>query len=376
MAESSNSVINTLFNEIINASGPTDRERILAEADISKTQKKALRRKITKWAEDRRKEEEEEGGEGEVPAPTDDEDEDESGDEGDDFDIRSLDTKPSSKPGTKQPKAKPKTEVKQSEVDKFWKDLESMDINTLIDPQILDDFRYVGFDPNTILRTIITKGKAAKKSSQEIRTDIASMCVIAIMKGSITDNNVRKMSDAGKRTYSKLEETYGLKRGGTKGVDPSVATIARVGAAFPGAMMQVLLKNPDLAKKFSGPFSSKVLPSYLRHQSAAAIIPDSCNSKLKDFLLGLITAYTSDQSKTISRSKDSASELFDRQQNFVSQTNSAMFPSETVRKSLFKHMTLENDYDSLVTVATAIKKVDSSFNVLSLEDLKTMMADV
>nr|UHM27568.1 MAG: nucleocapsid protein [Sanya phenuivirus 1] len=260
--------------------------------------------------------------------------------------------------------------VTDAESDTFWSKLESMTGEEHLDEQVVRDFQYVGFDPNVIMKAIISMGRKAKKSQSEILSDIAKMCTIAIIKGSITDNNLKKMSDEGKQSYSSLEAVYSLKKGGSRGVAPDVVTIARVGAAFPGSMMKILMLKPELAKRFSGPFGSKILPSYLRHQSAAACIPETLESSSKDFLLGLITAYTSDQSKTISKSKDKASDLYERQENFITQTHSSSYPSEAVRKTIFKSWTLASDYNRLKQVGDTIAKSVTGFEVVSRESLQ------
>jgi len=258
----------------------------------------------------------------------------------------------------------------------FWKELERMDGNDLLNDQVIADFQYVGFDPNQVMKSIIAAGKSAKKSNLEILSDIAKMCTIAIIKGSITDQNLKKMSDNGKRSYGAIEATYNLKRGGSKGVDPKVVTIARVGAAFPGSMIKILMKKPDLAKKFSGPFGSKTLPPYLRHQSAAACIPETLDEAAKSFLIGLIIAYTSDQSKVISKTKDKPEELFDRQENFISSTHGSSYPSEDVRKSIFKQWTLVADFEKLNSVAVNINKIVRTFELISKEDFQTAVSAV
>jgi hypothetical protein len=259
----------------------------------------------------------------------------------------------------------------------FWNEIDSMSGDELLNEQVVLDFSYVGFDPNTILKSIISRGRAAKRSKDEIKSDIADMCTIAAIKGSITENNLKKMSDGGKRFYEKIEARYGLKKGGSKGVAPDVITIARVGAAFPGSMMKILMKRPDLAKKFSGPFGSKVLPSYLRHQSTAACIPESLNQNAKDFLLGIITAFTSDQSKVISKDKKRTPlEIYENQENFINQTHSSSYPSEKVRKSIFSSWTLIADFDKLNMVAANIIKVNKTFTLISSEDLQSAISMV
>jgi hypothetical protein len=280
-------------------------------------------------------------------------------------------------PSSKEVKGKvvvPSAEVTEADLEKFWEELDVLDLKTLLDDQVIKDFQYVGFNPDTILRSVIALGRAAKRDSAGIKKDIANMCTIAVIKGSVTDNNLKKMSDEGKRTYSTLEERYKLKRGGSKGMDPTVVTVARVGAAFPGSIMRILVNKPDLAKKFAGPFGTKALPPYLRHQSAAACIPETLDEPTKSFLLGLITAFTADQSKVISRSKDKPDELFDRQENFVTQTYSSNHPTEEVRKSIFKQWTLDADYAKLKLVADNITKIRADFSVITQPALKAAIS--
>lgn len=268
------------------------------------------------------------------------------------------------------------TKVSDADLEKFWAELDAMDSDMLLDEQVVKDFQYVGFNPDTILRSVISLGRAAKLNAAEIKKDVARMCTIAVIKGSITDNNLKKMSDEGKRSYSILEERYKLKRGGSKNIDPSVITIARVGAAFPGSIMKILLKRPELAKKFSGPFGSKVLPAYLRHQSAAACIPESLSEEVKAFLLGLITAFTADQSKVISKSKDRPEEIYDKQENFVMQTFSAVHPTEAVRKEIFREWPLDADYDKLRAVATNIMRIKPDFATVTQQELRAAIRKI
>jgi len=280
-------------------------------------------------------------------------------------DPTSSSKKPPAPPAAPQPVV-----VSDREVDAFWKTMEGLSGDDLIDADVVRDFQYVGFDPNVIMRSIISKGRSAGRTNAAIMSDIAKLCTIAVIKGSITDTNLKKMSDAGKIAYGQLEAIYNLKKGGSKGVDPDVITVARVGAAFPGSISKILMQRPDFAKRFAGPFGSKTLPPYLRHQSAAACIPETLSENLKGFLLGLVTAYTSDQSKVISKSKDKADELYDRQESFIMQTHSSLYPIEKVRKELFKTWTLVADYDKLNSVATNISKINKEFVVISKDDLK------
>jgi hypothetical protein len=351
--------------------GKSRDERLLivedAQEKLSGNQMKIFRKEIKKIQEDEKVVEE---GEDEVSS------EDE---------IRgtpSATTATTKKGKKKVNEAEPEKEIEvlEEEALAFWKELESMTGDDLLDEQVIMDFQYVGFNPNTILKSIIKRGRKSDRTNNQIKSDIAQMCTIAVIKGSITETNLKKMSDNGKKAYGVLEARYGLKKGGSKGVDPDVITIARVGAAFPGSMMRILLKRPDLAKKFSGPFGSKSLPSYLRHQSAAACIPETLEQKSKDFLLGLITAFTSDQSKVISKTssktKKTPPEIYEDQENFVGQTHGSNYPTPEVRKTIFKTWSLIADYDTLKSVGDNISKIVPDFTPISKADLQKSISSV
>jgi len=254
-------------------------------------------------------------------------------------------------------------------VDAFWKELESLDPTTLISDEVTDAFKYVGFDPDVVLREILHRGQKKGKSGSVIQKDLIDMVTIAIIKGSVTEKNLKKTSDAGKVFYKKLQDDYSISTGGAKGKDSTHVTVARVAAAVPGVVTQILVKKPEFSKTFVGPFGSKSLPPYLRHQAAAACIPELLSEKLKDYLLGLITAFTADQSKTLSGTKEKPEDLYDMQLNFVMTTHNSKHPSEDLRKAIFQSFSLSNDFDKLNATATRIKKIKTDFQALTQQEI-------
>lgn len=261
------------------------------------------------------------------------------------------------------------------DVVEFWKSIESLDTSELITPDVVSAFQYIGFNPDVIMREILFRGKKAGKDHAAILGDMVDIVTIAVIKGSITSDNLKKISDPGKVLYKRLQDTYQLETGGAKGKDSTHLTVARVAAAVPGMVIQVLVKRSEFAKTFVGPFGSKTLPAYLRHQAAAACLPGTLTPKLKDYIIGLITAFTADQTKALSKSKkDTAEELFDTQLNYVVTTNSSAYPSEAQRASIFKSFSLSNDYQKLADVATKIKKVKSDFVTLTQAELDAELA--
>jgi ribosomal protein L19E len=264
--------------------------------------------------------------------------------------------------------------ISEKALDAFWEELEKMDVSTLIGDDVIRAFEYQGFNPNKLLQTIMKRGMDAKKDKNQILKDIVDMVTIAIIKGSITEKNLGKMSDTGKLTYQKFESVYKLVKGGSKGKESDHVTVARVAATMPGVVMNVLKQKPGLTKQFAGPFGSSALPYYLRHQAAAACIPQNSPPRLIEFLLGLITAFTADQSKVLSQSKTGADELFDKQSNFVTTTYSSAHPVEASRVKIFKSFSLESDYEKISVVAAKIKKVKTDFVVLTIEQIAEDLA--
>jgi len=256
-------------------------------------------------------------------------------------------------------------------VDAFWKELEALDPVSLISDDVTDAFKYVGFDPDVVLRELLFRGQKKGKTGSAIQKDLVDIVTIAIIKGSVTEKNLKKTSDAGKIFYKKLQDDYGIATGGAKGKDSTHVTVARIAAAVPGVVTQILIKKPEFSKTFVGPFGSKSLPPYLRHQSAAACIPEQISERLKEYVIGLITAFTADQSKTLSNTKDKPEDLYDSQLNFVMTTHNSKHPSEEQRKRIFQSFSLSSDFERLNTVAVRVKKIKSDFQTLTQQELDT-----
>jgi hypothetical protein len=268
------------------------------------------------------------------------------------------------------------TVVTERALEQLWEEIEKMDVSSLVDDQVIQDFEYKGFNANELLRTILAKGLESGRAMKDLQQDLINMVTIAVIKGSITDKNLEKMSDKGKESYKALENRYALQKGGSQGKTASHITIARIAAALPGVVIQVLKKKPILAKKFTGPFKTTGLPYYLRHQASAACIPAALPERTKNFLLHLITAYTSDQSKALSKTKDTNTELFERQLQFVTTTHGSEHPSEASRLKLFREFTLVQDYEKLSSIGANVKKIVEGTEIPSQSQITEDMTKV
>jgi hypothetical protein len=202
-----------------------------------------------------------------------------------------------------------------------------------------------------------------------------TLCAISIIKGSINNNNIKKISDEGQQEISRLETTYGIKRGSGRKEKPEIVTISRIGATFPGKIIQLICAGKVQGRTFVGPFSSSSLPSFMRHQAFAAVIPKSLKQKTRDFLLSLVTAFSVDQSIQINPNKKEKTDpatIFMSQSNFVSVTHNSLYPPEHTKITIFKTMTFS--YDDLMPVARRIAAVVGDLIIPSMAEFNSDIA--
>jgi len=267
-------------------------------------------------------------------------------------------------------------EVTDAILNEMWNEIDIMDVSS-VDPEALRVFEYQGFNPDAVLRSLLTAVRTNNIDKEQFKNDILVLCAIAVIKGSVNDHNVKKVSDEGQKTMSVLEQRYGIKRGSGRGEKPHVLTVSRIAAAFPGKVVQLIQEGKVSAKKFMGPFKTYTLPPVLRHQSFPAVVPSGLNERTKTFLLSLSIAFSVDQSINITpdkKTKPDLPALFETQRNFIYLTADGPHPKDSVRVSIFKTIIL--DYDSLLTCARATAGIISDFKIISKEDFNTDIAAV
>jgi hypothetical protein len=266
----------------------------------------------------------------------------------------------------------PQVEITEKEIHSMWKSIDEYDV-TLLDPEVVEAFKYQGFDPSAVLKSLMRSKKANKITQKDFLNDINTLCALAIIKGSITDKNIQKMSDKGKSIYDALEKKYSITRGGGKGKPAEVVTVARIAAAFPGKVIQLLQCRKVPGRDFVGEFQTHKLPGVIKHQALAACIPQSLPDKSKQFLLDLVTAYSVDQTKTISKTKGDTNELLERQRQFTNVSHNGMFPPEEMRKQIIKQYNWNELFDSINPVAVHIKGKWTDFSQMTKDDF---LADI
>jgi hypothetical protein len=266
------------------------------------------------------------------------------------------------------------SEITEAEISEMWSIIDDADVSSL-DQEALKIFEYQGFDPKAILVSLMKAKKKNKISDDMFKTDILTMCAIAIIKGSINSNNIKKISDEGQQEISRLETTYGIKRGSGRKEKPEVVTISRIGATFPGKIIQLICAGKVQSRTFMGPLSSSSLPAFMRHQAFAAIIPKSLKQKTKDFLLSLVTAFSVDQSIQINPNKKEKLEpaiIFINQSNFVAVTHNGQYPPEHLKIAIFKTMNFV--YEDLMPTARRISAVMGDIVIPSRDEFNSDIA--
>jgi len=232
-----------------------------------------------------------------------------------------------------------------------------------------DQFQYQGFNPIKIVQALYRVKQEKSVSDSDFVNAIFRMVAIGMIKGSVNDHNITKMSDEGKSQLTSMIAEYGIKKGGGRGESSSVITFPRVMATFPD--IAVRMAKIIGAKEFSGgPMLSTRLPYYLQVQVFPAVIPRSFNKDAKRMLLTASLCYTIDQSTQISNIKDpDLKALASTQGNFTMVGHNSPVPSAEVRLSIFNKLPLSADYNKIVSVLRDYKdKIDPSFEIMDMSE--------
>lgn len=237
-----------------------------------------------------------------------------------------------------------------------------------------DQFQYQGFDPMRILQSLMKVKRDENVDDNQFKTDIYQMIAVGIIKGSVNDHNITKMSDTGKASIDALIKKYGVQKGGGRGKPASVITFPRAMATFPDVAVRMI--SVIGAKDFSGgPMQSSRLPQYMKIQVFPAIIPRNLESNVKKMLLMANLCYTIDQSTQISQLKDpDLKQLALVQGNFTIIGHQSPVPSSDTRLSVFKSLKIEEDYDSIYEVLKEyISKIDPTYITPSKNSFETQI---
>jgi len=155
-------------------------------------------------------------------------------------------------------------------VAEILKELINIDVTlTVINP---NDFDYLGFDPRILLETLLKRAKEKNVSKEQFYSDMSTLCVIGLKRGTMNTKNFGTTSESGKQRYSNLKATYKLVEVSAKNKAPDVVTIPRVIAAM--AMLASKINSAhNLARVLNAGYNSQELPACMQHTGFGAIIP-------------------------------------------------------------------------------------------------------
>lgn len=262
------------------------------------------------------------------------------------------------------------------DIENILKTLGSKNIESL-KAEDFDQFQYQGFDPMRIVASLAVVKKDKNVKDEELVDDICKMVAIGMIKGSVNDHNLTKMSDEGKKEINDLITKYGVQKGGGRGKSATVITFPRVMATFPDiAVRMVAIIGP---KEFrGGPMLSTRLPSYLQVQVFPSVIPRDAEGPLKSFLLTAALCYSIDQTIQISKIENpDVKAVSSTQSNFIAVGHASPMAQSATRARVFKQLSIAEDYESIASVVSDYKsKVDPSIYIPSKDEVVVAMSHV
>lgn len=237
-----------------------------------------------------------------------------------------------------------------------------------------DQFQYQGFDPMRIVQSLFRVKTDESIDDDQFKKEIYQMIAIGIIKGSVNDHNITKMSENGQSSVNSIIKKYKIEKGGGRGKSASVITFPRVMATFPD--ISVRMAKVIGPKEFNGgPMLSSRLPFYLKVQVFPAVIPRNLEVSIKKMLLNASLCYTIDQSTQISQLKDpDLKQLASIQGNFTAIGHQSPVPNSDTRIKVFKTLSIENDYESIVSVLKDyIEKIDPTYSIPNMATFRSQI---
>lgn len=280
-----------------------------------------------------------------------------------------------------KPKDPPKTsweDITEKDVEDIFSELQSETSITTYTDEPLSGFDFDGFDPGTVIKVVLAKGKEKGVAREEVLKDLSHMATIAHKKGSITDTNYKRLKPAGRTMYDQLSTRYGLKLGGAKGLPSDIITIGRIGPAMSGRIFLLLLADKIKPKRYTGSCQSSTLPDIFQSDATPSNLPAALTGVAQQYLLGLCEARSIDKSCAISPKtpKPKAKDVLSDQKQFVFTSYSSRYPSENDRMINFKKVSWDDVFDKTQTCAQAYKKINDEFVIPTKSDFSASIKSI
>jgi hypothetical protein len=260
--------------------------------------------------------------------------------------------------------------ITDTEVDAIFSDLQSETSISSYDDETLSGFDFDGFNPATVIKVLISRGKQKSLDRSVVLSDLSHMASIAHRKGSITEKNYNRLKPDGKVLYDALEARYSLKKGGSRGLATDVITIGRVGPAMSGRIFLLLHSGKIKPKKYTGACQSSTLPDVFQCDAVASNVPAALSGVAQQYILGLCEARSIDKTCSISPKtpKPKAKDVLESQKQYVFTSYSSQYPSEHDRLLNFKKVQWESLFDNTLACAGAYKKINDDFVIPTKSD--------
>lgn len=163
-----------------------------------------------------------------------------------------------------------------------------------VDWSLVEIFGYEGFDPSSVYRHILAVIDREKMSLDMFEEDLGAILILQAMRGNVTSKNYQSFSSQGKQAINILYAKYNMKLKLSNAEKRTAVTLPRISLAFP---FQASIVADHCGKSYTGPFRSDALPSFMKTNSFASLIPTGM--EYTSMLFFAYTCYSSDQSAAL-----------------------------------------------------------------------------
>lgn len=234
-----------------------------------------------------------------------------------------------------------------------------------VDPmeEVIDmaDFLFEGFDPETILKELISIAKKKKVKKDDFKTDMSTIIAICCNRGPVNKKVMSRMKEEGKTRVMELVSKYSIKIDvSAQQLSRTDITPSRIVNVFPFLTIDVCARS-DWARHFQGPFNSPELPKAMINTSFASCIPTG--TAATEILLRAYMLFVMDLADVTSNGidPDEYSATYTRQLNFTKAAmNAKLFKNELRIKKLKEHNFNTKDvYNTFVRLVGAFSAIMS-----------------
>lgn len=211
-------------------------------------------------------------------------------------------------------------------------------------------FAYQGFSVDLVLNHLYEIKIKKSIPDHVFKSDLKTLLVATIIMGNVNNNNMRKITDNGKKSIEELMIKYEIKKGSLADQKKAV-TLPRLAASFPIQISKFQLLCPE--KNYNNELDASCLPKCFKISVFPSIIPKHLRSELQHAMLVISNAYSTEQSLAIGKIKD-ISAVYKKQWEFTNIGFNSPVPKDKERLDYFK--TLEFRYDPMKEVFDNVYK--------------------